>query len=71
MSRRAVRTCCGVWPPVSASRSNESVALGLGRTYGDVTARHAAGSDDSAEAARMRRANAAMLLFFPIVLNFG
>jgi hypothetical protein len=69
LSKREVCTCCGVWPSASARAGRESVALALGRTYGDVTARHAVGCDDSAaEAARMtRRASAAsMLFFFPI-----
>jgi hypothetical protein len=45
-------TCCGVLPWAS-SLSSESVALGGGRTYGDVTARVAAGSSaNKAESAR-------------------
>jgi hypothetical protein len=68
--KRGRRTCCGVWPSASAWAGRESVALALGRTYGDVTARHGVGSDDSAEAARTRRANAAAMLFFvPIAVQ--
>lgn len=33
-----IYTCCGVWPSASAaSRSSDSVGLGGGRTYGEVT----------------------------------
>ena len=60
-------TCCGVWPPASASAGRESIALGLGRTYGEVTARQVGGSAEAAR--RTRRASAAaMLFFFPIVV---
>ena len=60
-------TCCGVLPSASASAGRESIALGLGRTYGEVTARQAGGSAEAAT--RTRRASAtAMLFFFPIVV---
>jgi hypothetical protein len=41
--RATRRTCCGVCPsaPASSSSSDDSVALGGGRTYVDVTARDA------------------------------
>ena len=72
VQRAITRTCCGVWPPASsrsASWSRDSVSLGAGRTYGDVTARHTGVTNRAAEAARTTRsASAGAMLLPPIAM---
>uniref|UniRef100_A0A0E0F2M9 Uncharacterized protein n=1 Tax=Oryza meridionalis TaxID=40149 RepID=A0A0E0F2M9_9ORYZ len=55
------RTCSGFRP--SSSLSRDSVALGLGRTYGDVTASDGGGSErKDAAATRRKKANAVFVI---------
>lgn len=59
---KKLSTCSG-FRPSSSSLSRDSVALGLGRTYGDVTASDGGGSERrDAAAARRKKANAVFVI---------